>query len=137
MVFGHAVTFGNAVREGSARRPQQGRYAHLSSLNGGTDAIGAAAEAVGELERLLRTQDYGPLQKRFPVLTLRVKHPLRKEVALVQSIVHNLNDQYFWTREAIAGFVDGINVALAAPKAEEAAPKAVSRGRRSAPASRR
>ena len=104
-------TFGNAVREGATRRPQA-RYAHLSGLNGGTDAIGAAADAVGELHRLLETKDYGPLQRRWPVLTRHVKHPLRKEVAPVQSIVHNLNDQYGWTREAIAAFVDGVDVAL-------------------------
>src|SRR5688572_13140465 len=111
MIFGHGLTFENAVREGAARRPQ-GRYAHLSTLNGGTDAIGAAAEAVGYLDQLLETRDYGPLQKRWPVLTRRVKHPLRKEVALVQSIVHNLNDQHQWTREAIAAFVDGLDVAF-------------------------
>jgi len=111
MIFGHGLTFGEAIREGAARRPQA-RYAHLSALNGGTDAIGAAAEAVGYLKRLIETKDYGPLQERWPVLTRRVKHPLRKEIALVQSIVHNLNDQYQWTREAIAAFVDGIDVAL-------------------------
>ena len=111
MIFGHKSTFGNAVREGAAKRPQA-RYAHFSALNDGTDAIGAAAEAVGYLDRLLDTEDYGPLQERWPVLTRRVKHPLRKEIALVQGIVHNLNDHYGWTREAIAGFVDGVDVAL-------------------------
>ena len=111
IAFGNKATFGNAVREGATRRPQA-RYAHLSGLNGGTDAIGAAADAVGALDRLLKTKDYGPLQKRWPVLTLRVKHPLRKETGVVQSIVHNLNDQYGWTREAIAAFVDGVDVAL-------------------------
>jgi hypothetical protein len=128
MALGHALTFGNAVRAGAAKRPQA-RYAHLSSLNGGTDAIGAAAEVVGELERLLKTRDYGPLQKRWPVLTLRVKHPLRKEVALVQSIVHNLNDKYQWTREAIAAFVDGIDVALVLTAPVDAPRTAESLGR--------
>jgi hypothetical protein len=130
MAFGHAVTFGNAVREGATRRPQA-RYAHLSGLDGGTDAIGAAAEVVGELERLLKTRDYGPLQKRWPVLTLRVKHPLRKEkeLALVQSIVHNLNDQYQWTREAIAAFVDGVDVALVLKALGDAPRPAESRAR--------
>ena len=121
------ATFGNAVREGATRRPQA-RYAHLSGLNGGTDAIGAAADAVGELHRLLKTKDYGPLQRRWPVLTLRVRHPLRKEVALVQSIVHNLNDQYGWTREAIAAFVDGVDVALVSTMPAE--PPRAAEGRR-------
>ena len=122
------ATFGNAVREGATRRPQA-RYAHLSGLNGGTDAIGAAADAVGELNRLLKTKDYGPLQRRWPVLTQRVRHPLRKEVALVQSIVHNLNDQYGWTREAIAAFVDGVDVALVSTLPAEP-PRAVEGRRR-------
>jgi len=136
MVLGQAKTFGNAVRVGAAKRPQA-RYAHLSGLNGGTDAIGAAADAVGELERLLKTKDYGPLQKRWPVLARRVKHPLRKEVALVQSIVHNLNDHHGWTREAVAAFVDGIDVALALAVSEEAPATEIRRSRRSMPSSRR
>ena len=113
MAFGQALTFGNAVRKGAALRPQA-RYALLSSLNNGTDAIGAAAEVVGYLKRLLLTHDYGPLQQRWPVLTRQVRHPLRHEVALVQSIVHSLNDHHQWTREEIAAFVDGLEVAFAA-----------------------
>jgi hypothetical protein len=136
MVFGHAKTFGNAVREGASRRPQA-RYAHRSGLNGGTDAIGAAADAVGELERLLKTQDYGPLQKRWPVLTLRVRHPLRKEIALVQSIVHSLNDQYGWTREAVAAFVDGLDVAVESRPRLDAPPVMLPRARKAARSSRR
>ena len=137
MAPGLALTFGNAVRKGATLRPQA-RFALLSALNNGTDAIGAAAEAVGYLRQLLKTEDYGPLQKRWPVLTRRVKHPLRGQIALVQSIVHNLNDEHQWTREEIAAFVDGLEVGLAPatpvkPEARndvrKAAPRGLRRGR--------
>jgi hypothetical protein len=117
------VTLGDAIRKGAALRPQA-RYALLSTLNNGTCAIGAAADAVGYLKKLLATEDYGPLQKRWPVLTRQVKHPVRRELALLQSIVHNLNDQYTWTREEIAGFVDGIEVGLGSGPIPGSAPSA-------------
>jgi len=48
----------------------------------------------------------------LPGLNARVKHPVTKEEAPIKDIIINLNDYHKWTREAIADWLETLDVDL-------------------------
>lgn len=105
-----------AIRLGSMLRPQtRGSY----GADGGSCAIGAAAEAAGMNEYPL----FHELEARWPVLTEFVACPVTADTSGdVGTVILWLNDSHGWTREAIADWVETLEPRDAVSPASELSP---------------
>lgn len=106
----------DAMLQGIAKRPQTrgvffgmddfGEQAQLCSC-----ALGAAIEGCGLIKRPtdLRGMLQGDLQDKilheYKVLNHRYIHPVRNVLETLVTIIVTLNDEYDWTREAIAAWL--------------------------------
>lgn len=94
------MTFADAIRLGAMNRPQ----AFFRAFDGvGTCANGAALEAVGRLPSA-----YIDVVDVWAVASLCVTQPVTGHEMMVVSAVRELNDEYRWTREDIADWVESI-----------------------------
>jgi hypothetical protein len=69
------------------------------------------SEMIADIFRVLRTNNFSEsdpstLAKSLPGVNLPAKHPVTRGQWKMWEIVINLNDQYKWTREAIADWIE-------------------------------
>ena len=104
----HFCSISDAIRVGAVLRPQIRRN---MMRNGGTCALGAAAEAIGLEE--IESGCYSELIRLYPYLeTTGILCPVlsgcsmgMQDPTLGRAITH-LNDDHGWTREAIADWLE-------------------------------
>lgn len=78
--------------------------------DGSTCAMGAACFSVGIGKDDLFL-DIRAMHKRFPILDLFVQHPEEPQTRIELSLtVYDLNDNYGWTREKIANWIEMVEV---------------------------
>lgn len=117
-----------AIRLGAMLKPQS--RTNMIDRDGGTCALGSALDAIGELPSY-ETWSGMPstaacevlvnaLWRAWPMLRSTVTHPLDGMEWSVGAIVPSLNDDYRWTREAIADWVETIEAQQAQPVTEVA-----------------
>lgn len=99
-----------AIRLGSMLGPQV--FDGLFDGNGGACAIGAAYLAIGQIT--------GPLRDHFPWASHMTNQcPACPHRGLINgAVVAHLNDHHYWTREAIADWIETIEPKEAEPKVE-------------------
>lgn len=92
-----------AMREGAKMHPQ-GRLYYCQ--DGKTCALGAACIGAGATcEQLAKSLIVSPSTFWPDIQTLAV-HPVKMVDMRLEDIIANLNDQYDWTRERIAAWLD-------------------------------
>jgi hypothetical protein len=99
-----------AIRLGAMLKPQG--YGLLVGADGSC-ALGAAADACGQLDEVRRTYGFSKayefLNEAFPVLSATEDCPGKPHLrGRVTSIIVYLNDHQRWTREAIADWIETI-----------------------------
>jgi hypothetical protein len=108
----------SAIRLGAMLKPQ----AFYDIYDGvGTCAIGAACDAMGQLDWV---RELGDAVTLFPVLRVVAGHPFYDQSSWsVCTVVANLNDLHRWTREQIAEWVATVEAQqVEQPAAERTAP---------------
>jgi hypothetical protein len=111
------MTLSEAIRLGAMLRKSQARY-ELLDEDGGTCALGAAAEAAGFLD--LATRDYlsgAKAPKEWHAVVKR-ETPCPTCSGIFDRLddcIKHLNNEHRWTREAIADFVETCEAAMSAP----------------------
>jgi len=115
-----------AIRLGSMLKPH---VKHSLVAYGRTCALGAALDAAGALGIAEDDGDPGPYEAAeaiWPILKSPVRHPAYRECADLRKVITSLNDEFDWTREQIADWVETIE--RQQPQAHESAASAVDQG---------
>jgi hypothetical protein len=107
------VKLSEAIRLGAMMRPQtRGR---MRSLGGWTCALGAALDAVGDLDaRMPNAESIQRVVAKWPIAASLVQHPANVYWSSMKSIIVDLNDEHKWTREQIASWVETVELQQAA-----------------------
>jgi hypothetical protein len=100
-----------AIRLGASLAPQA--FGALADARGRTCAIGAALHAIGVIND--RRFGWTSAMLRFPVLRLMEEReyarcPACRVVQKDRGLIAHLNDDHRWTREAIADFIETIEL---------------------------
>jgi hypothetical protein len=102
------LTLSAAMRLGAMLKPQ-GHNRYLRQ--GRTCALGAALDAIGALR--YEAGNSTRLFNQWPILETWAVHPVTNRSEMAGGIVVSLNDEYHWTREVIADWVETIEQAQA------------------------
>jgi hypothetical protein len=95
-----------AIRLGAMDTPQA--FYETRDHKGGTCAMGAALHAIGVVGR-----PYSATIEFFPLALKAADHPLRRDDDwIVISIIRDLNDEYKWSRQRIADWVETIEATV-------------------------
>lgn len=107
------MRFSEAIRLGAMLKPQA--FGVIYGNNGGTCALGAAADALGRLDDLSREvvpslsniwpPEWDIVSQADPVRRLRCPDCFRR-YSTAGVVAMHLNDLHCWTREAIADWVE-------------------------------
>lgn len=92
-----------AIRLGALLNPQG--FGEMKEKDGRTCALGAALEAMGALQKDVRTNWLFPVLKMYVTCPAGDGHAQFGETSLDAMIIH-LNDFHKWTREEIADWVE-------------------------------
>ena len=99
------MTLSEAIRAGAQMRPRQAFYQLYDSASEGTCALGAAAEAIGILDK--ENSSYtgkAPVEWK-PVAKSRQRCPECRVRDDLQGCIRHLNNVHRWSREHIADWV--------------------------------
>lgn len=107
-----------AIRLGAMLKPQcTGKLMTVSGPEK-TCALGAALDSIGAIkrERVIFQHDddaipalrYTEPEDLWPILRTLIIHPVDAVACDLQSVIISLNDDYLWTREGIADWVETI-----------------------------